>query len=107
MTFGFQLPARLRDKSFNVGNTARQGGSHPLNSLWSDYHIVFDADADALVLLEGRPDGGSEFFIFGRLRQIIQGIHANVYARLVSKSHARFEPRAAADIVDVHSQPVT
>src|SRR5258706_16167568 len=91
------LPPRPRDKRFDVGNVARQGSGHPSDSLGSDYQVIFDADADRLVFLEGRLYGRNELFILGSLRLIIEGIHAYVYAWLVLKLHAGLKLRATPD----------
>src|SRR2546422_7969958 len=55
------LPASPRDKRFDVRNAARQSRGHPLDAFRRNYHVVFDADANAFVFFEGRPDRGNEF----------------------------------------------
>src|SRR6266403_3779043 len=97
----------LRDKRFDIRDTARQGRGHPSDAIGRNDHVVFDAHADAFVLFKRRLDCRDELFVLGCLWQIVQRILANIYAGLVSESHAGFEARTTTNIVHVHPEPVS
>ena len=100
------FPPGFRNEGFDVRDAAGQRCRHPLAAIRGHQHIVFNPDANALVLFERGPDCGDELFISLRLRQIVQRVGPNINSWLVREDHPSLQRGAATHVMHIHSQPM-